>query len=144
MKRLDRRHFLQTLLASLPLLWPNRVFATPLPAAAGPCLDADLLMSVFRHLDSPARIGGLYLRANLGEADPRRLEAFILQSLACATAPRALTADALHKASSFGWLIGQAVQADFCNGDTVNIQGWILSRTEGRLCGLFALTLERG
>jgi hypothetical protein len=120
------------------------VFATPRPAAAGLCLDADLLMSVFRHLDSPARVGSLYLRGNLEEADPRRLEAFLLERLAGATAPRALTADALHETSSFGRIIGQAVHADFCNGDMVNVEGWILSRTEARLCGLFALTLDCG
>jgi hypothetical protein len=117
------------------------VFANPLPAADGPCLDADLLMSVFRHLDSPAKVGSLYLRANRDEADPRRLEASLVRRLSSITAPGALTA---HDASSFGTIIGQAVHEDFCNGDTVNVQGWILSRTEGRLCGLFALTIDRG
>lgn len=144
MKTLDRRHFLQRLLASLPLLWLGRAFAHPLPAAAGPHLDAGLLMSVFRHLDSPVKVGSLYLRANPSEADPQRLEAFILRTLSSATAPGALTAGALHDPSSFGTIIGQAVHEDFCNGDTVNVQGWILSRTEGRLCGLLALTIDRG
>ena len=144
MKKLDRRHFLQTLLASLPLLSLGRVFANPLPAAAGPHLNADLLMSIFAHLDSPAKVGGLYLRANLAEADPQRLEAFIIQKLSSVTASGAPTAGALHDVSSFGTIIGQAVHEDFCNGDTVNVQGWILSRTEGRLCGLLALTIDRG
>jgi len=32
-----------------------------------------------------------------------------------------------------------AIQADFLNGDVVMLDGWILSRTEGRLCALFSL-----
>lgn len=146
MKKLDRRNFLQTLLASLPLLWPGRLFAYPLPVrnADGSCLDADLLMSVFRHLDSPAKVGSLYLRANLDEADTQRLQAVIVQRLSSVTAPGVPTAEALHDSSSFGTIMEQAVHEDFRNGDTVNVQGWILSRTEGRLCGLFALTTDGG
>ena len=32
-----------------------------------------------------------------------------------------------------------AIQDDFLNGDVVMLDGWILSRTEGRLCALFSL-----
>lgn len=145
MKKFERRYFLQTLLASLSLLLPGRTFANSLslPAVAGPCLDADLLMSIFRHLESPAKVGRLYLHMNPGEADPQRLEASIVQRLSSAIAPGALTADALHDSSFFGNAVGQAVHEDFGNGDTVNVQGWILSRTEGQLCGLLALTEDR-
>ena len=36
--------------------------------------------------------------------------------------------------------IEEFVQADFENGETVVVRGWVLSRTEARQCALFSLT----
>ena len=33
----------------------------------------------------------------------------------------------------------QTVKTDYANGNTVTIQGWVLSRTEARQCALFSL-----
>ena len=34
----------------------------------------------------------------------------------------------------------QKVRADFENGETLVIQGWVLSQTEARQCALYSLT----
>lgn len=46
------------------------------------------------------------------------------------------TADSL----SLQKMMAEKVQADFENGETVVVRGWILSRTEARQCALFSLT----
>ncbi len=37
-------------------------------------------------------------------------------------------------------MMSEKVQADFDNGETVVVRGWVLSRTEARQCALFSLT----
>ena len=46
------------------------------------------------------------------------------------------TADSL----SLQKMMSEKVQADFDNGETVVVRGWVLSRTEARQCALFSLT----
>ena len=40
-------------------------------------------------------------------------------------------------------LMAKKIQHDFDNGETVVVNGWVLSRTEARQCALFSLTQER-
>jgi hypothetical protein len=42
-----------------------------------------------------------------------------------------------------GSVLQQKIVQDFEKGDTVMVDGWILSRTEARQCALFSLTQTR-
>lgn len=128
---LSRRAVLR-LAAALPTL---PAFC-PLPVAAGEADAAARLLSLLAHRDSAARIGRLYLRRFPGEADARRLASMILgQASAPAAAPSA--PDALRRQ------VAQRRRQDFATGETVRVEGWILSRSEARLCALAALPKSR-
>jgi hypothetical protein len=78
-------------------------------------------------LRDAAEIGQAVLRAGAVEADERALR----RELGFGTAePLALD-------RSFR----DAIRRDFAAGETVHVEGWVLSRTEARLCALAALSL---
>lgn len=72
-----------------------------------------------RSLPGAREVGAVYLRANPQDADPERL----LASLA-GESPATLL---------------KRQRDDFRFGRTVTVRGWVLSRTEARLCALAAL-----
>jgi hypothetical protein len=78
-------------------------------------------------------IGQLYLRQAPAEQDPAHLASLILSSLQLSSDnPLRLRRRALSKLFSVG------VRADFAAGRTVILDGWVLSRTEARVCALWA------
>jgi hypothetical protein len=122
---IGRRTLLRSgLIAALALL------AGPLAprraAAAGP---AARLVGIFREPASARAIGRAYLRQAPEEADAARLLALIHPG-DCA----ALSASELRRA------VAARQRADFAAGRTVLLDGWVLSRTEARLCALAAVT----
>lgn len=76
-------------------------------------------------------LGREYLAATPDEADIDRL----VGHLAPAFGPPAWPLDAARAAARFRTRVAD----DFAGGDVVEVRGWLLSRTELRLCALVAL-----
>lgn len=113
------------IVAAAPAVW-----ARPARAAAGCGADlASRLAALIPHADSAARIGERYLASAPAEADPSLLVSSILGQHG-----HEATADAVLRR-----VVGERRQRDFIDGNTVSVDGWVLSRTEARLCALVAL-----
>ena len=76
--------------------------------------------------ESTRVVGQIYLEHHLHEADLRTLTDLLGALVPCRTSR---TAYARRQ-------IAAQIQSDFTHADTVCIHGWILSRTEARLCAL--------
>jgi hypothetical protein len=104
--------------------------------AATSSIPADPVVAKLRSLVSDpvgARcIGQIYLGQALAENDPTHLASLILSSLGLTSQ------DSLRfQRGALSKLFGTAVRADFAAGRTVVLHGWILSRTEARVCALW-------
>ena len=75
-----------------------------------------------------APLGRAYLARVPGEARRDRLESALLERIGPEPDPRTLGDD-----------LRRAIVEDFTSGDTVQLGGWVLARTECRLCALAAL-----
>jgi hypothetical protein len=133
-ERVTRRQFL--------LL--SAVFAVPLVpwrslagAAAGdrgePRSTAERLAGLWRHRRSARLIGKAYLEVTPAEASARRLIDAIAEGLEGGLA--AIEADP-HRLRG---ALAVRIRRDFEEDRTIQLEGWILSRTEARLLGLAAL-----
>lgn len=74
-------------------------------------------------------IGARYLAAVPEDADPARLAAQLFQGMQ----------DVPYAPAEWAALrrrIRERLQQDFASGDTLIVDGWILARTEARLCAL--------
>jgi hypothetical protein len=131
--RAGRRRFLAQ------LAWLVVLAGRPAPAAGAAPAPADArlgapLREVLAHLDSALVVGREYLRAHPEERDASRLA----EALGSRRGVRALdcTGPALRRA------LDRRSRRDYAEGDVVVLRGWMLSRTEARLCGLAALLLR--
>lgn len=88
------------------------------------------LEALLPRTDDAAVVGRAYLAQYATEADAGLLRRRLVSLTA---EPRRLRA-----------AIGERIRRDFAEGDTVRIEGWVLSRTEARLCALCALSKDRG
>ena len=77
-------------------------------------------------------LGERYLEAYPGEGDRRRLIELVLDDLG--------VGEELGTGRAFRLRIAELVRADFLAGRTLRLEGWIISRTEGRLAALVAVT----
>ncbi len=102
-----------------------------MPEAGG---TSTTLADVFGHEPEAARAIGLqYLREYPDEGTPEALVSAILDSAPDLPRPiEALTVSDLRTR------LRRHFAQDFANGNTVSIEGWVLSRTEIRLCALWA------
>jgi hypothetical protein len=100
--------------------------AAPDPAAR--------LVRLFRHRASARAIGAVYLATRPEEADARKLV-----ELAIAADGTARTIGRMSETELRAWLRERQTR-DFATGRIVNLDGWLLSATEVRLCALAALT----
>jgi hypothetical protein len=82
---------------------------------------------LFTDLDPPAAIGRRYLQDCPQEGDC----AFLHKAITGETQPR--------DARELRTLLAQKRERDFRNGDTAIVDGWVLARTEVRVCALIAL-----
>jgi hypothetical protein len=100
----------------------GHVFAAsaPRPVEIGPDL-----IRLLPGIGDAAVVGREYLAAHPAEADGADLLRYF-RSLA--GDPAALRA-----------VIGARLRQDFADGETVRVRGWVLARTEARLCALCAL-----
>ena len=94
---------------------------------------AEALLAAFRHPDSAAAVGRAFLAGHPQDADT--LVDSVTAGLRCRGCDPAVAGRAdLRQA------IAHEVRDDFANGRVVSVDGWVLSATEARLCGLAALT----
>jgi hypothetical protein len=132
MPRISRRAVLRWMasVGALPLLGVRQ--------AAGAVETGALteLSSVTGYLPTSARvIGEAYLQSAPDEASVAFLEQAIRNTIAAAgVGAGASTAPPL------GQLLQERITADFSAGQMVSVKGWMLARTEARLCALMALT----
>ena len=90
---------------------------------------AGALDQLIRHPDSAAAIGRAWLAQGGRSVSAPNLARELEQRLPpVAHGARGMTAAHL----------AELIRDDFVRGDVVNVEGWILSRTEARLCALFA------
>ena len=130
-----RRHFLRQLasvvaVGSMP---PCRALAN-VRADDGSDRIAARLAGLLQDQESACRVGREYLRRFPEEGDAACLVAAI-----CADMPQAGDTVARLNMSRLGQLVAQRLRADFEHGRVVNLRGWILGRTECRLCALASL-----
>lgn len=90
-------------------------------------------------LEAARAIGGAYLRMRAEEASVAFLEEQLWSSIGVRRTSTAsdyhrLTRDRLRHAMT------ERIQQDFAVGAMVSVKGWMLARTEARLCALIALT----
>jgi hypothetical protein len=95
---------------------------------------ADKLTGFFIHLEDARQIGRAYLRETPDEADRYRLV-----ELLCPRQAEARTRLATADAPTLRALLQEQMCRDFADGQMVNVNGLILSRTEGRLAALATL-----
>jgi hypothetical protein len=88
----------------------------------------DRVLALVPRRRSAARVGRAFLARHPAEAD----EAALIGFLARGMDPEGTRSAAQHR-------LRDRVRADFARGDTVQVQGWILSLTEARLYALAAM-----
>ena len=132
---ITRRIFLRTLvcLSAFGLRRPARALAG-LATSSGPDLLAANLARIFVHKNSAAIVGIEYLRCVPGERDVR-----LLVELICSSRAERRVEFTQADAGKLRELLLLQQRQDFAHGRTVKIQGWVLSKTEARLCALTAL-----
>jgi hypothetical protein len=91
------------------------------------------LGSFLRHRESARHVGRAYLEVQPREADVPRLVVAILGDLATRLPHREIPGGTLAR------LLDERIRHDFAEGWLVSVGGWMLSRTEARLCALAEL-----
>jgi hypothetical protein len=111
-------------------VWPGLAAGDPGGAKAG------ALRLALRSPESARVVGRAYLATHPDEADPVQLLAAIEAAggIGRSVARQPIDATALARA------VAEAVRDDFLDRRTVRVDGWVLARTEARLCALAALT----
>lgn len=92
------------------------------------------LIEIFPRRESAVLIGREYLRLAPQEAHAKRL----LDLIGSPGPPWAMPSSGRIQPAMAQWLY-EKQRGDFTQGRTVLIQGWMLSRTEARLCALISL-----
>jgi hypothetical protein len=127
---MQRRHLLGALsVAAIAATWSRLLRAdTPYPRLA------ERLVGTLRQPKSAARIGRAFLAAHPSEAEVERLTDKLAEDLCrhCRAPERLCPVDLRA-------LFSRQVWEDFATGRVMRVDGWILSATEARLCGLTAL-----
>ena len=100
----------------------------------GPDTAVERLAGLFKHRDSARAIGSAYLALRPEEADPYNLVELITRADQDPLVVHHTSATELR-----AWLRRRQAR-DFATGRIVNLDGWLLSATEVRLCALVALT----
>ena len=114
---MKRRQFLQISVAGGVFAFTGTSLLTARSISATP---PEGLQRLFGNIDQIRKLGDAYLSANPGERDIGALQAL--------TVP----AEDLR-------LAADAIGTDFATGNVVQLDGWILSRTEARHCALYSL-----
>lgn len=136
MSKLSRRSLLkQAVLAALAGAVPVRLVANS-DRRQAPEL-AQRLAGCLSHPGSARPVGARYLAGAPGEAHPLLLTALIAGSLHAVRAMAGADRQTLRR------LLAARQRSDFASQHIVAVDGWILSRTEARLCALSAMQQGR-
>ena len=92
------------------------------------------VLATFSDAATISELGKAYLDQSLKENTPSRLVGLLMRKADGSEISNSVDRDTLQN------LIAENVQSDFLSGETVQVNGWILSRTEARQCALFSLT----
>lgn len=127
---MDRRKFIAAaaLSAAASVIQGPRAFASSSSSA----LEHQGLVSVFSHAESARAVGERYLALHPEERESEKLAGAIYGALP-------LSKDWKPSDTVVHKHLEEKIKKDFEQGCTVCLDGWILSRTEGRLCALVAL-----
>lgn len=96
--------------------------------------DARRFAAILRHPESAAWLGRYYLEVNPREADAALLVTLIGAARGPALPPASPTTGKALRES-----LEARIRNDFIFGNTVAVDGWLLSITEARLCALVSL-----
>lgn len=88
------------------------------------------LRGMFRDPHSPAQLGRAYLEQTPDEADPATLLMRIVKQ------PHVRQQIAFGSEDDLRDWVRSRIRADFEAGALVNVRGWMIARTEARLCAL--------
>jgi hypothetical protein len=128
---LTRRQALSMGLIPLAVATLPRIVAIALGVGDGRTTDRanslDCYRDLFTDLGPPRAIGRRYLQDSPQERDC----AFLQRAITGGTQPR--------DARELRTLLARKRESDFRNGDTAIVDGWILARTEVRVCALVTL-----
>lgn len=116
----------KVLMQSIAAMVAFYVHAPPVSGSALPVASyslTDAALTLISSKTSASAIGRAYLRKC-----PQETSEEVLRAELC----RGLAAEAIDAR-----VFPQRIAQDFENGNTVMLEGWILSRTEARLCALF-------
>lgn len=94
-------------------------------------LEREFLNLETTNLSRSKAVGHSYLQEHKGEANPRELATTIAESCHRQNADPARRDD---------YDVKTQIRTDFMHGRTVEVNGWILSRTEARLYALVSLS----
>jgi hypothetical protein len=104
------------------------------PFRAAPLSRSERLASVLKHVDGARGVGREYLRQVSTEASPGVLTARVAERL-----PGGLGTIDTVSDDRLRELLLSATAEDFRGLRTVELDGWVLAKTEARLCALAAL-----
>ena len=119
---MNRRQFSLTLVGYSLLGWSGLVQSSSVPSATA------IVTSWFTHYESAVNLGQCYLTMFPEEANYDWLTKITLPNYPTYSDSRILKQTLKIQR-----------QKDFYEGNTVMLDGWVLSRTEARLCALLAL-----
>jgi hypothetical protein len=126
MRRRGRRELLRQALFAVAAA------AAPLPAASrGQDSTLATVAALFTSIAEVRRVGAAYRRQYDDEPHIRELHRHLFESL-----------DALDPADLAGWIADRR-EEDLASGDTVVVSGWLLARSEARLCAAVAVAAAR-
>jgi hypothetical protein len=124
-----RRHLLQTLIATLALMVGLPRVAPKAQVGEGRQAIAELLGRRFSDKAALVAVANVYLAAHPEEADANRLQRLLFPGSS------ALSAQAFDN-----WIVRQ-ISADFRAGNLAVVGGWVLAKSEARLCALASLLM---
>ncbi len=134
---MNRRGFLRLLAGAvfIPMLKHLQPFGFGGPSTQDTTsMAARKLIGLLGNRASASVVGRAYLSVRPAEKDARRL----VSLLTADRLPLAALLDA--DAQTLRARVQAALSEDFAQGQTVDVQGWMLSVTESRLCALAALS----
>ncbi|MCB1883601.1 MAG: hypothetical protein KDG89_06330 [Geminicoccaceae bacterium] len=115
----------------LQAAWSGLLAGLAVPFGSRPAGAEALLTGVFSRPASARAVGKRVLAAYPAFADPRNLVDGLV-----GRHPGLEGLLGTGDEAGLGQALGQAVREDFARGDTVLVDGWLLSRTEAALCAL--------
>lgn len=134
--QITRRRFIRIITLLMPLglvRFPPALATFFSPTPSDPIVSN--LTKIIINKKSSGIVGRAYLRSTPEEADAR-----LLVDLICSSQAGLRSLMVGKEPEQLRTLIRHLQMEDFENGRTARVQGWVLSRTEARLCALVALS----